>query len=69
MESDDLPGTIRLIERFQSLSPNQHNAMRKSALRLLPKALCAGKCRAGSVQSAGADLMQVLFLLEESGVG
>jgi len=32
MESDDLPGTIRLIERFQALSPAERNAMGQSAL-------------------------------------
>jgi glycosyltransferase involved in cell wall biosynthesis len=32
MESDDLPGTIRLIERFQALSPAERSAMNQSAL-------------------------------------
>ena len=32
MESDDLPGAIRLIERFQALSPGERAAMRTNAL-------------------------------------
>lgn len=32
MESDDLQGTIRLIERFQALSPAKRTVMRQSAL-------------------------------------
>jgi glycosyltransferase involved in cell wall biosynthesis len=32
MESDDLEGTVKLIERFQALTPEQRAAMRKSAL-------------------------------------
>jgi glycosyltransferase involved in cell wall biosynthesis len=32
MDTDDLPGTIRLIERFQALSPAGRNAMSQSAL-------------------------------------
>ena len=32
METDDLEGTVRLIERFQSLTPDQLAAMRQRAL-------------------------------------